>query len=238
MSAVYDSDLEDIYDVSVMLALANHADDSGVCYPSIARICKLSRCKPRKAQNVIKSLQDRGYLFIEIQAGPRGTNRYHLTPIPPHSVHPAQYAPPPHDTTPPPHEATFTPAQCAPETSRTINKPSLSSSGADAPDKKARLPSDWVPDEVMTEYALSKELTTDDIKEIADDFLAYWTDQPKSKSTKSLNGWRATWRNNINRIGWQYVRNRRMAGVSSHGGRGQGGGIAGAVARRRAAGEN
>lgn len=125
MSAVYDSELEDIYDVSVMLALANHADDEGVCYPSIARICKLSRCKTRKAQNVIRSLSDRGYLKVEMQAGPKGANRYILTPAPhaPRTVcTPHETTKPPHDTTPPPHDTTSTPAHCAPETLGNVKK--------------------------------------------------------------------------------------------------------------------
>lgn len=65
MSDVYDSDLTDIYEVSVMLALANHADDDGVCYPSTSRICELSRMKRRGVNGVIKRLQERGYPWCQ-----------------------------------------------------------------------------------------------------------------------------------------------------------------------------
>ena len=123
MAAVYDSDLSDVYDVAVMLALANHADDEGRCYPSVRRISELARCSERKAQNVIKGLQDRGYLRIDQQAGPRGVNVFYVIPTPahcapPHDVHPAQRAPHPRTAcTPPPHTVHPTPAQRAPEPS-------------------------------------------------------------------------------------------------------------------------
>ena len=124
MAQVWDSDLTDIYEAAVMLALANHADDEGRCYPSIARVAKLARCSVRKAQEVTKSLTKRGYLTIEQNTGPRGCNTYFLT------LTPAQCAPP-HDAHPrtpqqgPPHSTTSTPAQCAPEPSGNVRETSL-----------------------------------------------------------------------------------------------------------------
>jgi hypothetical protein len=84
MSAIYESDLTDIYDVSVMLALANHADDDGVCYPSIPRIAKLSRCRERAVYTVISRLIRRGYLERMAGGGRGNSNLYiiHTTPKP------------------------------------------------------------------------------------------------------------------------------------------------------------
>ena len=79
MSQVWDSDLTDIYEASVLLALANHADDDGRCYPSMARVARLARCSLRKAQDVTKALAERGYLRVELNSGPRGCNTYFLT---------------------------------------------------------------------------------------------------------------------------------------------------------------
>lgn len=124
MSAVYDSDITDIYEVSVLLALANHADDAGVCYPSMKRIARLARMGERGVQGVVKRLAERGDLSIELNAGPRGTNVYriHVTPAP--HADPAPGAP----RTPrqgPPHPTTSTPAPHAPETSLTVIETSV-----------------------------------------------------------------------------------------------------------------
>jgi hypothetical protein len=232
MAQVWDSDLTDIYETGVMLALANHADDEGRCYPSVERISKLARCSVRKAQEVVKSLSERGYIRVELNTGPRGCNTYFLTPTPaqhapPHDVHPAQCAPPPRTV------CTSTPAQHAPEPSVTINEPSVDDK---ARAQKMRLPEDWVPDGNCVNYALSKQLTPDEIQEIADDFHAYWTDRTDAGGRKSERGWQQAWRNRVRDQAPKFIRNRGVAFREGPGGRGQGGGIAGAVARRRAQG--
>jgi len=117
MASVYDGDLVDVYETSVMLALANHADDGGRCFPSMSRIARLSRCSERKVRMVVRTLEERGYLRVEIGAGPKGCNVYYLSPTPAqcaprHDVPPGTARQDPRHSVPPP------PAQCAPEPSK------------------------------------------------------------------------------------------------------------------------
>lgn len=49
----------------VLLALADHSDDDGVCYPGVARIAKKARTSERTVQRCFKSLQEMGELLIE-----------------------------------------------------------------------------------------------------------------------------------------------------------------------------
>lgn len=106
------------------------------------------------------------------------------------------------------------------------------------PDPKpetVRLPPDWSPNDVDIEYALSKQIHTDDIREMANDFQTYWSELRGAKGRKSRKGWAQCWRNHVNRNAATFIRNRRMAQQAGPSGYGQGGGIAGAVARRRTA---
>ena len=98
-----------------------------------------------------------------------------------------------------------------------------------------RLPADWTPNDIDIEYALSKQIHIDDIQEMGRDFQTYWSELRTAKGRKSYKGWAQCWRNHVNRNAATFIRNRRMAGQTASGGYGQGGGIAGAVARRRAA---
>ena len=97
------------------------------------------------------------------------------------------------------------------------------------------LPADWIPNDSDTDYALSQQLHTDDIKEMADEFQTYWAERTDAKGKKSQRGWSQCWRGHVRRGAATFIRNRRMAGQTGSGGYGQGGGIAGVVARRRAA---
>lgn len=67
----------------VLLALADHSDDDGICYPGIDRVSFKARIEVRQTQRVIKKLAEAGELFIEYQkgfAGGRGyTNNFFVT---------------------------------------------------------------------------------------------------------------------------------------------------------------
>jgi hypothetical protein len=132
MSLVWDSELTDIYEASVLLALANHADDDGRCYPSMARVAKLARCSLRKAQVVTKALVARGYLRVEMNSGPRGCNTYFLTLTPAQDA-PSQGVHPRTSRQQPPHATTLAPAQCAPEPSKKHQRTRVSACAPDLP---------------------------------------------------------------------------------------------------------
>jgi DNA-binding MarR family transcriptional regulator len=110
MSAVWEREDLPATQKLVMLALADWANDEGLCWPSIARIAVKSSLKERAVQMAIRQLEDAGFIKREELTG-RG-NRYWLS-MPPHEMHPRMKC------TPPPHEMHPTPALDAPNTSMT-----------------------------------------------------------------------------------------------------------------------
>ncbi len=101
---------------SVLISLADNANDEGVCWPSVARIAKRTCLAERTVQAAIKWLGNVGILSVRERMG-RSTV-YTLTPAayaPPQDLHPAADAPPP------PQLTTATPAAAAP---RTVIEPS------------------------------------------------------------------------------------------------------------------
>jgi hypothetical protein len=140
-----------------------------------------------------------------------------------------------------PHMDAINPAPHAPEPSYNHQEPSYCDNARAEQDKplpkKVRIPQDWVPSDEDVEYAISLQLTRDEIKEIADDFHAYWSDRTDASGRKSERGWRQTWRNRVRDQAPRYIRNRRMAGGQGTNGYGQGSSIASIVARRRLEGK-
>lgn len=70
----------------VLLALADHADDDGYCYPGVARIARKARLSERSTQRIIGDLEAAGEVSRDIgqgleysgQRGPGRTNRYRI----------------------------------------------------------------------------------------------------------------------------------------------------------------
>lgn len=210
MSAVFESETLGATERLIMLALADHADDEGRCYPSISRLCQRTGLGERAVQTNIRKLQSQGYVEIIPGAGRQGSNLYFVRP---------------------------TPAPDAPKPSVTIIEPSVplvvpQPEKPKEPDRQ-RLPEDWVPDREYREFARDLNLTDADIEEIADDFRTYWTELNTAKSRKTQRGWLQAWKNRCRDVAPKFIRNRHMAGQAYPGGRGQGGGLAGAVARRQ-----
>lgn len=123
MSAVWEREDLDASERLVMLSLADHADDDGVCYPSISRLCKRTSMSDRGVQKVLVRLQERGFLRVEIGAGRSGSNRYFVTATPEHGSPPEPRSPRTTFTTPP-NRVRETPEPRSPKPSRTIKEPS------------------------------------------------------------------------------------------------------------------
>jgi hypothetical protein len=254
MKMVFESDTLEPYDRLVMLVLAEHADEHGVCYPSVARICARSGMGERGVQGVLKRLHDRGHIVIDANGGKRGANLYRLnmtaTPAPdapldprttcptPASDAPACDAPPPHgmhptpapDAPPPPHPV-------HPNRHLTIIEPSeertpLGSPDDEKPSRKARLPANWTLSDEGWEYARSKNIPDEDIADEARGFHAYWTDRTDADSRKSARGWEQCWAGWCRRIAGRYAKGRGMAVSAKATGHGRGGSIASVVAQR------
>ena len=91
----------------VLLALADWANDDGLCWPSIDRVAVKSSLKRRAVQMTIRSLEESGFLRREELVG-RG-NKYWVS-IPVQNMHPCI------TDTPPAHEMHPTRASDAPNT--------------------------------------------------------------------------------------------------------------------------
>lgn len=94
----------------VLLALADWANDEGLCWPSIDRVAVKASLKRRAVQMTIRSLEESGFLRREELVG-RG-NKYWVN-IPVQNMHPCI------NDTPPAHEMHPTRASDAPNTSKT-----------------------------------------------------------------------------------------------------------------------
>ena len=122
---------------SVLISLADNANDDGVCWPSVARISERTCLSERAVRNAIRWLEDSKILTSHQRHG-RST-WYTVTPA---SYAPGTTCPPAPDADPPRHDVPPTPAPGAP---RTVIEPSSEpSEGADAPvakpQRKASVP--------------------------------------------------------------------------------------------------
>ncbi|WP_135506839.1 helix-turn-helix domain-containing protein [Roseovarius aestuariivivens] len=112
----------------VLGSLADHANDQGVCYPSIARLARRTGFSARTVQKAIKDLREVGKLRVDENAGPKGCNLFTVYPskdsnapadTPPKQMHPADPAPP-QEMRDPPQLLHPPPAGAAPEPSGTV----------------------------------------------------------------------------------------------------------------------
>lgn len=94
----------------VLLALADWANDDGLCWPSIDRLAVKASLTSRAVQKTIRSLEDSGFIKREEVSG-KG-NKYWVT-IPLNHVHPRT------TFTPPLNEVHPTPEPRSPNTSKT-----------------------------------------------------------------------------------------------------------------------
>ena len=60
----------------VLLALADHAKDNGICWPSVPRLAEKARLSHRHTRRILNELQDDGLLARDLQTGPYGANTY------------------------------------------------------------------------------------------------------------------------------------------------------------------
>ena len=93
MSAVFESETLGPTERLIMLSLADHADDTGRCYPSITRLARRTGLSERAIQTNMRGLQAKGYLSIAANEGKGGVNVYFVraTPAadaPPQQMHP------------------------------------------------------------------------------------------------------------------------------------------------------
>lgn len=78
MSMIWEDETLGPTDRLILLSLADHANDEGVCYPSIARLVKRTGLSERTVQSAIKRLRGAGRLSLVRGAGPKGANLFLL----------------------------------------------------------------------------------------------------------------------------------------------------------------
>jgi hypothetical protein len=93
MSAIFDSKTLGPTERLVMLALADHADDQGRCYPSNSRLCDRTGLSERAVRQNIRALESGGFLSVQIGAGQAGANVYIVRPQGGQEMPPAGNAP-------------------------------------------------------------------------------------------------------------------------------------------------
>lgn len=76
MSWIWENTKAEGSELLVLLALADHAGDDGRCYPSMTRIAARARLSLRGAQTAIRALEGKGAIKTDLNAGPKGCNRY------------------------------------------------------------------------------------------------------------------------------------------------------------------
>ena len=136
MAQIWESGPEQQAERFVLLALADFANDSGECWPSVDRIAEKTCMKERGVRQILRRLEASGWLSTEVGGGRHGCNQYRINPAqhapfngekPGTTCPPAPHAPR-HETTETRHETAQNPAPHAPEPSRTIKNHQKTSS--------------------------------------------------------------------------------------------------------------
>ena len=200
----------------VLVALCDNANDQGECYPSVSMLCSKTSLSDRAVQKSLLHLEKVGFIKRDSR---RGTSTYYYisnpaswpedTPEPrsprttftPNSVHPT----PEQCSPPPPNVVHPTPE---PRSPRTINEPSIESSGKHHKKKSSResvefndltsegvdeqTAKDWFAHRKMKKASASKTVLDDRKKqaEIAGISLA---DALKMEVSRGWQGFRAEW---------------------------------------------
>lgn len=225
MSAVFDSRTLGPTERLIMLALADHADDDGRCYPSVLRLCDRTGLSERAVQNNIRKLADQGYLRVLVGGGKGNANLYFVSPNPASDAPRTKCTPAP-DAPQTPHDVRPNPAPDAPEPSGTTIEASVEAEPRRRRNPEVPIPEGWVPNARNVEDARKRNLTDAEIRHEASQF------RDKHLAKGSLfRDWDAAWRTWLGNIG--KFSGGGMAGKAAPGGRGQGRSLASIVAERR-----
>ena len=237
----------------VLLALADHANDDGVAYPSVAGIAEKACCTERGARGILRRLEAGGWLVTKVGGGRGGKSNYTIRmlenpersfpvndnetrndipgmPNPERetrnvaTVNPERGDTKPGTYVPPNHHLTI--IEPSEEVPPLVPPP-------DRPEPKARLPAKWALSDEGWAYARSKNIPDEDIEDEARGFHAYWSDRTGADARKSARGWEQCWAGWCRRIASRYRPRGGMAVSAKTGGHGQGRSLASIVAQRQ-----
>jgi len=182
MSQIWEDGPEDQTERFVLLALSDHANDEGRCWPSMGRIAKKTCMSVRGVQKVIRRLEAGGWLAVDVGGGRHGCNNYTIKT--PNVVRPERGSPP--------NVSAKNPEPGSPEPSRTISKKEETNVSSKKK-RGTRLPDDWVLPREWGEWAISQGWPEQAVRDQADRFKDYWIAKSGQGATKR--DWQATWRN-------------------------------------------
>lgn len=238
MSRIWESGPPDPMQRLVLLAIADHADDAGRAYPSMIGIASKCGMSERGARGIIRKLEAGGWLETRVGGGRGGKSHYTVNPEPETRNDKPGMTNPECERQETRNDTTLNPEPRSAEPSRTIREPSKSvrpranfdafwaayprkvgkGAARKAYDKAVKRAD---PDEISA--GLSRQLPTLSQKQTqyiphASTWLneERWTDEPEQ-------------------LGDGFRRGQVVSGPFSSG-RGRGGGIAAAVARRQLGG--
>ncbi len=175
---------------SILIALADHADQDGGCWPSADRIALFAGVHRRTVVNVIRQLQTDGWLSVAQVAG--RPNRYMLAvgktggdgPTPPVASGHGGDGPTPSPGMVLRHGGM---ASGHPNLQEPSVQP-LSTIARRSDPKGERLPRNWQPPFEDAAYARERGL---DPLRVAEDFRGYWLAKPGKEARKT--DWSLTW---------------------------------------------
>lgn len=187
---------------AVLISLADNANDAGVCWPSIAKICERT-CLGRTAViEAIKWLERAGLLTADRTNGRHTTYQIELEAVKQgvlfEGAEPVRQADRSGKRTGPAGGPNQSGRRTAPVRQADTNRqePSGTTKGEKRAPSGTRLPPDWQPSAEDLEFA-RRERPDLDIAAEADKFRDYWHGCAGSKGRKA--DWPATWRNWIRR---------------------------------------
>lgn len=127
-SKVWESGPEKQSQLLVMLALADFANDAGVCWPSMETLALKVRMTERGTRKIVGTLKADGWISVKIGGGRHGCNEYTLFPER-HTgiIKPGTQENPEHDSLKPGTETQKTLNRGSAEPSGNIKKPSSNS---------------------------------------------------------------------------------------------------------------
>lgn len=178
MNWAYQQQVGDGISKSILVALANQADQDGKCWPSIDYIQRRTEFARATVVNRIAQLEAAGYLQKEKRAGDGGGRKssvYHLN-----------------------IEAKFTPCTLGQSSSQDRQsspgepKQSINNQQCKKGKRGSRLPADWQPSPALLTWAQEK-FPDVDLDTEADKFRDFWIAKPGQGGVKL--DWNATFRN-------------------------------------------
>jgi hypothetical protein len=194
--------LHDLAAKAVLNALADHADEEGMCWPSMTRIARFAGCEEKTVRRALARLVERG--LIEREARPGKSDVFRLNfdapgeddpspnaPLPKRAPLP-KTAPPNEGGTPdfeaqtPPNEA-HDPSQRGRGTvSNRQKNPHEPSKGTTNEPPRTKLPRDWRPTLDDRGYAIGQGLDADAVEAA---FTDYFGEGRGRSEKRTLDGW-------------------------------------------------